>query len=53
MLGPKNESDTEDVSLPVTTLREFEMLRFMNTVTDKNYWHIKVQPPIQSLHHDH
>jgi len=26
----------------MTTLREFEMLRFINNVTDKIDWHIKV-----------
>jgi len=52
MLGPKNESDIEGVSLRVMTLREFDMLHFMDTVTDKQDWHIKVQPLIQSLRRD-
>jgi hypothetical protein len=50
VLGPKNESDTKGVSLGLTTIREFNMLRFMNTVTDKQDWHIKVQPLIQAFH---
>ncbi|KAF8202925.1 hypothetical protein BJ912DRAFT_333865 [Pholiota molesta] len=28
--------------LPLTTIREFVMLQFMNTITDKPDWHIKV-----------
>lgn len=28
--------------LPLTTLREFTMLRFMNIITDKPDWHVKV-----------
>ena len=29
--------------MSMTTLREFEMLQFMNSVTDKPDWHIKVR----------
>ena len=50
MLGLKNESDTEGVSLGLTTIHDFNMLRFMNMVTDKQDWHIKVQPLIQPLY---
>ncbi|RDB17189.1 hypothetical protein Hypma_001699 [Hypsizygus marmoreus] len=32
----------DDVSLPLTTLREFTMLRLMNQLTDKPDWHQKV-----------
>ncbi|KAH6912119.1 hypothetical protein BKA70DRAFT_826214 [Coprinopsis sp. MPI-PUGE-AT-0042] len=28
--------------LPLTTLREFSMLQFMNAITDKENWHVKV-----------
>ncbi|KAG2009503.1 hypothetical protein CC2G_012433 [Coprinopsis cinerea AmutBmut pab1-1] len=28
--------------LPLTTLREFHMLRFMNAITDKENWHVKI-----------
>lgn len=31
--------------MSLTTLREFAMLRFMNSVTDKLDWHIKVNFP--------
>ena len=31
--------------LPMTTLREFAMLQFMNSVTDKLDWHTKVGFP--------
>jgi hypothetical protein len=44
MLAPKNEIDVECISFAVTTIREFNMLQFMNTITDKQNWHIKVQP---------
>ncbi|KAH6891805.1 hypothetical protein BKA70DRAFT_1326180 [Coprinopsis sp. MPI-PUGE-AT-0042] len=39
------EQDIESdgpATLPLTTLREFSMLQFMNAVTDKVDWHIKV-----------
>ncbi|TFK24949.1 hypothetical protein FA15DRAFT_618654 [Coprinopsis marcescibilis] len=28
--------------LPLTTVREFNMLRFMNAITDKENWHVKI-----------
>ncbi|KAG6844881.1 hypothetical protein H0H87_002716 [Tephrocybe sp. NHM501043] len=42
-----NALDNDDLGsgraqLPLTTLREFEMLKFMNVVTDKPNWHEKV-----------
>ncbi|KAF5383181.1 hypothetical protein D9615_005038 [Tricholomella constricta] len=39
-----NEKDLEDgwVQLPLTTLREFTMLRLMNEITDKPDWHKKI-----------
>ncbi|KAF5383139.1 hypothetical protein D9615_005036 [Tricholomella constricta] len=39
-----NEKDLEDgrVQLPLTTLREFTMLRLMNGITDKPDWHKKI-----------
>ncbi|PPR03722.1 hypothetical protein CVT24_007370, partial [Panaeolus cyanescens] len=35
--------EKEKASLPLTTLRELSMLHFMNQVTDKPDWHIKVR----------
>ena len=35
--------------MPMTTLREFAMLQFMNSVTDKLDWHIKVGCSSRSL----
>ncbi|KAF8202926.1 hypothetical protein BJ912DRAFT_1018769 [Pholiota molesta] len=32
-------------ALPLTTVREFVMLQFMNTITDKPDWYIKVNNP--------
>ncbi|KAF5383274.1 hypothetical protein D9615_005045 [Tricholomella constricta] len=39
-----NEKDLADgsVQLPLTTLREFTMLRLMNEITDKPDWHKKI-----------
>ncbi|PPR02043.1 hypothetical protein CVT24_011203 [Panaeolus cyanescens] len=33
---------SENVALSATTLREISMLRFMNAITDKPDWHVKV-----------
>lgn len=41
LIGDTYEETTVDV-LPLTTLREFSMVRFMNAVTDKPDWHSKV-----------
>lgn len=32
----------QSLQLPLTTLREFTMLQFMNQLTDKSDWHRKV-----------
>ncbi|TFK17408.1 hypothetical protein FA15DRAFT_761079 [Coprinopsis marcescibilis] len=35
-------NDSKYKSMPLTTLREFNMMRFMNTITDKENWHVKI-----------
>ncbi|KAH6909367.1 hypothetical protein BKA70DRAFT_1426494 [Coprinopsis sp. MPI-PUGE-AT-0042] len=38
----KNLMDEGAAVLPLTTLREFSMLQLMNSITDKDDWHIKI-----------
>ncbi|RXW20822.1 hypothetical protein EST38_g5042 [Candolleomyces aberdarensis] len=40
--APGNQADDTTYTLPLTTLREFTMLRFMDSVTDKPEWTRKV-----------
>ncbi|KIM39109.1 hypothetical protein M413DRAFT_447453 [Hebeloma cylindrosporum] len=39
------EIESHEVAMSMTTLREFAMLQFMNSVTDKPDWHIKINNP--------
>ncbi|TFK27628.1 hypothetical protein FA15DRAFT_666299 [Coprinopsis marcescibilis] len=39
---PMNNGDVNRAVLPLTTIREFSMLSFMNAITDKEDWHVKV-----------
>ncbi|KAG2009566.1 hypothetical protein CC2G_012484 [Coprinopsis cinerea AmutBmut pab1-1] len=41
-LSPGDIDEGGRAILPLTTLREFSMLQFMNAITDKEDWHIKV-----------
>ncbi|KAG2009579.1 hypothetical protein CC2G_012494 [Coprinopsis cinerea AmutBmut pab1-1] len=41
-LSPNDIDEGGRAILPLTTLREFSMLQFMNAITDKEDWHIKV-----------
>ncbi|TFK24948.1 hypothetical protein FA15DRAFT_669004 [Coprinopsis marcescibilis] len=42
LLSIENVEDGGRALLPLTTIREFHMLRFMNAITDKVDWHIKI-----------
>ncbi|TFK20400.1 hypothetical protein FA15DRAFT_599792 [Coprinopsis marcescibilis] len=39
---PNPLSNDSKYNMPLTTLREFNMMRFMNAITDKENWHLKI-----------
>ncbi|KAH6909366.1 hypothetical protein BKA70DRAFT_1426493 [Coprinopsis sp. MPI-PUGE-AT-0042] len=38
----QKDLNAKGAALPLTTLREFSMLQFMNAITDKENWHVKI-----------